>query len=71
MVDKAPEKLIKIYIGEKELASDAAQLQLVEKHFELARLYFEKYGLRSKAQQTYHLLRKQALEKTPSEEDCP
>lgn len=71
LVDKAPEKLIKIYIGEKELASDAAQLQLVEKHFELARLYFEKYGLRSKAQQTYHLLRKQALEKTPSEEDCP
>ena len=71
LVDKAPEKLIKIYIGEKELASDAAQLQLVGKHFELARLYFEKYGLRSKAQQTYHLLRKQALEKTPSEEDCP
>ena len=46
-------------------------MRLVEKHFELARLYFEKYGLRSKAQQTYHLLRKQALEKTPSEEDCP
>lgn len=67
-IGNAPEALIEYFINERELNSDKAQLLLVEKHYGLAKTYFEKYGLRSQAQQTYHEIRKQALEKAPEEE---
>lgn len=58
LVANAPQGLLEEYFNEKQLASDVAQLKLVERDFELAKSYFNRYGLRSKAQQTFHELRK-------------
>jgi len=61
-VKKADTNLIKTYISGHQLYSDSAQYQLLEKSFELAELHFQLYGLQSKAQQTYHKLRKEKIE---------
>ncbi len=67
LVKNAQEHLIGEYIKDHELASDAAQLALVEENFELAKKHFNLYGLRSQAQQRYHALRKQAIERSQAE----
>lgn len=61
-VEMASEDLLRSYISKHEFALDATQLQLVNKSFSLAQLYYEKYKLRSQAQQLYHELRKKKLE---------
>ncbi len=59
----ASEDLIRYYINEHEIGSDQAQIVLVEEHFELAQLHFNKYKLRQKAQQLYHEIRRKEVEK--------
>ena len=61
-IETAPESLIKYYIDKHEFIQDASQLLLVTKYFSLAQIYYEKYKLRSQAQQLYHELRKQKIE---------
>ncbi len=59
----ASDELIRYYINEHELGSDQAQLLLVQEHFELAKLHFNKYKLRMKPQQLYHEMRNREAEK--------
>lgn len=62
-VSLASDELIRYYINEHELGSDQAQILLVQEHFELAQLHFNKYKLRAKAQKLYHEKRQRDTEK--------
>lgn len=61
-LNTASDNLIRYYISEHEITSDQAQILLVEQHFELAQLHFNKYKLRVKAQQLYHERRRLDVE---------
>ena len=64
VIATAPENLVEYFISVRELASDQAQLLLVEKYYRLSQHYQQLYnGLRSQAQQLYHQMRRQSLEK--------
>lgn len=64
VIATAPENLVEYFISVRELASDQAQLLLVEKYYRLSQRYQQLYnGLRSQAQQLYHQMRRQSLEK--------
>lgn len=62
-ISLASENLISYYINEHELGSDKAQILLVQKHFKLAQLHFNKYKLRPTAQKLYHEIRRKEAEK--------
>ncbi len=64
IINTAPEELVEYFITVRELTSDQAQLTLVKKYYQLSQFYQELYkGLRSQAQQLYHQIRRQSLEK--------
>lgn len=68
LLETAPEKMVALRIQSNELISDVSQLLLVTKYYDLAEKYFDKYGLRSKAQQEFYARRHVKLEEAHAEE---
>jgi len=64
---KASDDLLISYMNEHEFGSDAAHLALVQQKFALAQVYYQKYRLRPKAQQLYHEIRQQEIERKKAE----
>ena len=70
LMEKGSAALIELRTQTNELISDISQQQLVNKYFELAEKHFEKYGLRSKAQQEFYARRHAKLEEAHAEEEA-
>lgn len=70
LLEKAPASMVALRIKANELISDLSQQMLVKNHFELAEKYFEKYGLRSKAQQEFYARRRALVEETHAAEEA-
>lgn len=70
LLDKGSAAMIELRIQSNELISDTSQQLLVNKYFELAEKHFEKYGLRSKAQQEFYARRHAKIEEEHVEEEA-
>lgn len=68
LLETAPEEMIALRIQANELISDTSQQLLVNNYYVLAEKYFDKYGLRSKAQQEFYARRHVKLEDAHAEE---
>ncbi len=66
-VNTASEDMIKDYINDHDFGLDASQMALIEKHFPLARIYYDKYKFRPVPQQLYHERRQEEAGRKKSE----
>ncbi len=67
LLENGQDEQIEVRIETNELQSDAAQLKLVEEHYPLAEMHFEKYKLRSKAQHVYYEKKHEKIEREQAE----
>ena len=58
LVKNMPESSLADYLRGKQIYQDSAQLHLVEEHYELSKVHYNEYGLRSRAQQAFYAKRR-------------